>query len=223
MFAFLFVKEMDPFYQIIGTYPTSIFTVLLGVSIFYWLVVVLGFFSIDILDVDIPDAETDVTQMNVMAGVLLKFGLNGIPLTIVITLISIFGWLLSFYGVAFLTNSISNTFVNFLAETGLFFVSLYISVLITALLIKPLRKIFSSEQNNSVKKILGQVLVVRSSRVDDGFGEATYEDGGAGLILKVRSTENKIYVKGDRVVPFEYVPGENIYSVVSDTEFLGKN
>ena len=35
-----------------------------------------------------------------------------------------------------------------------------------------------------IKHIIGQVAVVRSSRVDERFGEATMEDGGAGVAVK---------------------------------------
>ena len=37
------------------------------------------------------------------------------------------------------------------------------------------------------KTVLGQVAVVRSSKVTESFGEAILEDGGAGLHLKIRS------------------------------------
>ena len=63
--------------------------------------------------------------------------------------------------------------------------------------------------------------MVRTSRVDNDFGEAVLEDGGAGLILKVRSTGDATFVKGDRVVLLEHLKNENVYRVVSEAEFAG--
>ena len=71
----------------------------------------------------------------------------------------------------------------------------------------------------SIKHVIGQVAVVRSSRVDDKFGEAILEDGGAGLLLRVRSRNNKIFNKGDKVVLLERHEESGTYSVISENEF----
>ena len=60
---------------------------------------------------------------------------------------------------------------------------------------------------------------MRTSRVDENFGEATLDDGGAGLILKVRSAENETFVKGDCVVILERLNNDTIYRVISEKEF----
>jgi hypothetical protein len=70
---------------------------------------------------------------------------------------------------------------------------------------------------------LGQTLKLRTSRVDSTFGEATLNDGGAGLILKVRCDKDNEFQKGDRLVAFKYDQEQNIYHVISEDEFLGKS
>jgi hypothetical protein len=106
--------------------------------------------------------------------------------------------------------------------TLVFFISLYASVMLTAQLIKPIRKFFKNETKNNQKTILGQTLILRTSRVDAKFGEATMNDGGAGLVLKVRTTEDNNFKKGDRLIPIEYQEDTNTYRVISEQEFLGK-
>ncbi len=69
--------------------------------------------------------------------------------------------------------------------------------------------------------MLGQTAVVRTSRVDNDFGEAVLEDGGAGLILKVRSAGEDRFTKGDRVVIFEKMGDDTVYRVISEAEFNG--
>ncbi len=229
MFAILLTEGMDPFYQNISSFPTVFFTFFLALTSLYWLVAVLGFVSIDILDFDLPDLDGDVsvdlgeapdlTNANVLAGLMLRFGLQGVPVTIIVSLIGLFGWLICYYAVYFLFGWVPSGILQIVAGIPVLFVSLYAGVMITALVIKPLRPLFSKAQQESIKHVLGQVALVRTSRVDEGFGEAVLEDGGAGLILKVRSTSGDAFKKGDRVVLFEYIKESNVYRVISEEEF----
>ena len=229
MFAILLTEGMDPFYQNISSFPTVFFTFFLIVTTLYWLVAVLGFVEIDVLDFDIPDAdgtldinpETELSTPDVLAGLMLRFGLQGVPVTVIISFIALFGWLVSYYTVYFLFGFLPGGFIRFLAGLPVLLGALYVGVMITAVVIKPLRPLFQKAQQQTVKHVLGQSAVVRTSRVDSEFGEAVLEDGGAGLILKVRSTGNETFEKGDRVVLLEHIKEENVYRVISEAEFAG--
>ena len=99
--------------------------------------------------------------------------------------------------------------------------SLFAATWLTSKAIKPLRPLFKNATTETHKHIIGQTAVVRTSRVDETFGEATMADGGAGLILKIRSTGDETFSKGDRVVIFERLNDDNIYRVISEKEFSG--
>ena len=231
MFAILLTEGMNPFYQNISSFPTVFFTFFLALTTLYWLVAVLGLISIDILDFDLPEVDgdvsgdldmgeaTDLTSANVLAGLMLRLGLNGVPVTIIISLIALFGWILSYYSVYLLFSFIPDGLLQFLAGIPILLVSLYLAALITALAIKPLRPLFKKAHQTTEKYVLGQVAIVRTSRVDESFGEAVMADGGAGLILKIRSSANSHFKKGDKVVLFEYVKETNVYRVISEQEF----
>ena len=73
----------------------------------------------------------------------------------------------------------------------------------------------------SSKSVLGQVAVVRSGRVTASHGEAVLEDGGAGLILRVRADEALGFKRGDRVVLLEYLAAEHAYRIITEEEFRG--
>ena len=47
------------------------------------------------------------------------------------------------------------------------------------------------------------------------------EDGGAGLILKVRADEALGLKRGDRVVLLEYLEAQHAYRVITEDEFRG--
>lgn len=224
MFAILLTDNMDPFYQNIASFPTVFFTFFLLIVLLYWVVAVLGLVDIDVLDFDLPEAPTDngLTNANVLAGVMLRFGLYGVPVTIILSFIALFGWFICYYLVHFLLAYIPDGILSFLAGIPVLLVSLYLSVMITALVIKPLRPLFEKTSQDTVKRILGQSAIVRTSRVDHLFGEAVLEDGGAGLILKVRAMEGVTFKQGDRVVLLEHDQEKNVYRVISEAEFNGQ-
>jgi len=226
MFAILLTDNMDQFYQNISSFPTVFFTFFLLIVVLYWLVAILGLVEIDALDFDLPEADADLdtglTNANVLAGLMLRFGLQGVPVTIILSFIALFGWFICYYVVHFLFGLVPNGLLTYLAGMPVLVGSLYIAVMITALLIKPLRPLFKKATQETVKRVLGQTAIVRTSRVDSVFGEAVLEDGGAGLIFKVRSIGETKFGKGDRVVLLEHDKEKNIYKVISEDEFSGK-
>ncbi len=208
---------MDTFLQIILTFPTIFFTFFLVLSAVYWLLTVLGFVGIEALDMDL-DGDS-VASLNVFSGLLFRLGLNGVPLTIVISLIALLGWVFCFLIVYFIYPWIRVPWLQLVTGIPVVVGVLYVSAIITAMIIKPLRPIFLASNQQVQKQILGQVAVVRTGEVNRSFGEAYLEDGGAGLIIKVRAYKDEVFKRGDRVVLLEYVAGENLYRVVSEADF----
>lgn len=221
MFALFFSEKMTPFLHNITAFPTVIFTVVLGVAALYWAVAVLGLADIDILDFEMDTSDAGSGASDVLAGLLLRYGLKGVPLTLIVTMLALIGWFICYY-LAYLSSSIlPGALFRYLFAIPIFITSLYVAVKITAQLIKPIRKFFEKANQHSAKQVLGQTAIVRTSRVDNLFGEATFDDGGAGLLLKVRSTGDSEYRKGDRVVLLEHNKNTNTYRVVSEQEFSG--
>ncbi len=226
MFAILLSSEMDPFYQNILSFPTAFFSAVLVFCVLFWLVAILGFLDISFLDIPEPDFDVsgDVdspSTVDAVAGIILKLGLNGVPLTVIISLITLFGWFISYYTVHFFYSYVPAGIIYYLVGVFVLLVSLYLSTLLTAQLIKPLRPLFKKMEQDVEKIVLGQTAIVRTSRVDNEFGEATVDDGGAGLILKVRSSGEERYKAGDKVVLIEYYEDLNAFRVVSEEEFKG--
>ena len=223
MFAILLSKDMTPFYQNIASFPTVIFTVLLCLCIVYWAGALLGLIDLDVLnietDLDLP-GDAGATP-DVLAGLLIKFKLVGVPVIVTISLIALFGWFISYYAVHFIIGDSSSTIFRILAGLPIFAIAFAIATWLTSHAIKPLRKLFKYSTTETHKHIIGQTAVVRTMRVDANFGEASLADGGAGLILKVRSTGDETFAKGDRVVIFERLNDDNIYRVISEEEFSG--
>ncbi len=228
MFAILLSKSMDPFYQNIASFPTAVFTFILALCVLYWLLAVIGIVDIDVFDID--GLEIDGTQAdfgsgseastaNALAGVMLKFGLHGVPVTIIISFLSLFGWLISYYSVHFLAAMIPQGMFRYLFGLLILIGAFWVAVLISAMIIKLLRPLFQKVEQQTIKRVLGQVAVVRTSKVTNSFGEAILNDGGADLILKVRASDDQTFARGDKVVLLEYLQADNVYRVISEQDF----
>lgn len=225
MFAIFLTEGMDPFYQNISSFPTIFFTFFLVLTVLYWVVAVLGLVDVDVLDFNGLGVDGDINTGNssssadVLAGLFMRLGLQGVPVTVIISFISLIGWIFCYYIVHFLFSWIPDGILRFIAGLPVLVGCLYVAAVCTAVLIKPLKPLFAKAEQKTVKLVLGQTAIVRTSRVDAGFGEAILEDGGAGLIFKVRTSGEAIFKKGDRVVLLEHVKENNTYIVISENEF----
>lgn len=219
MFAIFLHESMNTFHQIATSLPTVFFTVIIIVTMIFWLFAVLGFLDLEMLDFDSDiDLNDSIDTPTGFAGILLKFGLNGVPLTVVVSLIGVFGWLIS-YSLSFLAITIiPDIFIVFIKPI-IFIIAFYFGTMLTALTIKPLRKLFKAANAFDEKHIIGQTLIVRSGEVTSTRGEATFCEGGADLLLNIRSTQNEVFKKGDEVVPIEQLGDANLYRVISKREF----
>ncbi len=227
----MFAATMSPFIQNISSFPTAIYTVLLGVGIVFWLVATLGLVDLDIMDFDmdldidldgIDVSDTPDLNEGVLPGLLLRFGLVGVPVTVSLTLLVMVGWLVCYYTAHLLFPLLPGAVLHYAVGVPVFIVSLYIAAKITGFLVRPLKPFFAKASQQVDKKVLGQTAIVRTSRVDNDFGEALLDDGGAGLIMKVRTKGDDRFSKGDRVVILERLNDDNIYRVISEEEFFNE-
>ena len=214
---------MTPFHQTVTSFPTIVFSVLLVVCVLYWAVAALGLVDIDIIDFDMDgdiDLDDSIEFQGGVAGVLLKLGLNGVPFTIVLTIISLVGWVISYYCSLYGLQLLPNLWVvQILAKFIIFAGTTIVAALITAQIIKPIRSFLKKMDVDETKHIVGQVVVIRSAVADKDRGEAILNDGGAGLILNVRTTNDDSFSKGDEVVVIEHHKEKNLYRVIAKSEF----
>src|SRR5688500_6239484 len=91
------------------------------------------------------------------AGLLVRLGLYGVPVTIVISLVALLGWLLSYFPSYLLFHFLGHNFIHFIVGIPIFAAALYTAVIVTAGLIKPLRNLFAKAEQETVKRVLGQV------------------------------------------------------------------
>ncbi|UUY06441.1 DUF1449 family protein [Pseudomonas sp. J452] len=213
---------MEIFLQCALSFPTALFSFLLCVAILYWCVAALGILEVDLLDIEADSAlDNHALQPEGFAGLLLKLGLNGVPVTLVLTLLFFFAWSVSYFVELLLLRYLPLGLLRYPLGLVVAFAALLLAVPVSAALCRPLRPLFRKLEATSSNSVLGQTAVVRSGRITLTHGEAVLENGGAGLILRVRADEARGFKRGDRVVLLEYLEAEHAYRVITEDEFKG--
>jgi membrane protein implicated in regulation of membrane protease activity len=206
---------MELFLHTSLSFPTVLLSFLLCVAILYWVVAALGLVDIDLLD---GDAES---ALEGLAGLLLKCGLNGVPVTLVLTLLFFFAWLGCYFVQLLILDLLPLGLLRYPLGLLAAVAAVVAAVPLVALLIRPLRPLFRKLESTDSRSLLGQRVLVRSGRVTEQHGEAMLENGGAGLILRIRAEASRDFKRGDRVVLLEYLPEPHAYRVISEAEFDG--
>ena len=141
--------------------------------------------------------------------------------TLVLTLLFFFAWFACYFIELWLLRHLPLGILRYPLGLVVIAGAFVLAAPLCAAICRPLRPLFHKVEAISSKSVLGQVAVVRSGRVTTSHGEAVLEDGGAGLILRVRADEALGFKRGDRVVLLEYLAAEHAYRIITEEEFRG--
>ncbi len=208
---------MDLFLTIALSFPTLIFSVLLVVALLYWLLAMIGLIDLDIVQLSMtPDGDALELEGGGVAGLLMKFGLDGVPLTLILSAITLLAWLICYFADYFLLRHLPWDALRYGLGGVALLLSVFVAMPFAGLLLRPFRGLFRKIKPVDSVSLLGTVAVVRSPVLTLQQGTAELDDGGAGLILQVRA-EPGLFVRGDRVVLVEYLEATNAYRVIAAT------
>ncbi|MEV0529879.1 hypothetical protein AB0I66_41340 [Streptomyces sp. NPDC050439] len=150
-------------------FPGVVFSAALLVVIGFWLLVLLGGF-----DADGFDADADMTAL----------GLGGVPVAVPVSLVVVIGWFTSVTGSVLLGRAGIEGHARLAADGSAFLISLLMAWLLTRCVVRPLAKLFPDEPGPSRQDFVGSTCVIRTGRVDAGFGQAevTARDGSTAIV-----------------------------------------
>lgn len=211
---------MNAFLQTALTFPTLAYSIVLAVCVMYWLLAATG-----LVDADGPDHllgsggdGADDGDASGVAAMLSKLGLSGVPVMIVLTVLAFVGWLGAYFAQLLLLQHLPDS-LRWVAGLGVAVVMLVPGVFVTSMLLRPLSRALLRLRPPVEPSILGRTAVVSTPSVDAGYGQATMDDGGAGLVLQIRDVESGRFKRGDRVVLIEYLGDKHAYRVMSEEQF----
>jgi hypothetical protein len=139
----------------------------------------------------------------VFAGMMASLKLRSAPATIVMSVLILFSWLFSIFGMQASAAWLPASMLG-LARFGVLLVSPVLALPFTSIAVRPLARIFVSPVAAKHEHLVGKIGTVRTGTVTDRFGEAILEDGGAGLVVRVRVETGEKLKRGDQVVIVGY-------------------
>ncbi len=215
---------MNEFLRVATSFPTAIYSVLLLVVTAHWLLSALGILDIDTVDglllSDDPGmGHADGADHGGIGGVLMKFGLHGVPVMIIFTIIAVVGWAFCYFVGLHVLTHIGSGPVGVVAGIATAAGGLLLSIPVARAVLAPVRRALRRYEPVTQRPLLGRYAEVRSPEITQTHGTACVDDGGAGLILQVRADVSGRFVRGDRVVLIEYLEEQNAYRVISGGEF----
>ncbi len=183
------------------SYPTVIFSVLMIAILLYWLLVIVGAVGLDLLGGHDHGLEFDGHHLDAVdaAEAPSAFRLRQVPVTVVVSLLAFYNWLLCHLGSHYLIPHVN--FVNRgITATILLLLSLVVGFLLTKLSVVPLAPLFHTHHATRRKELVGEIVTVRTGRVDRKYGQALLDEQEHALLLEVRCDPSSSLRRGQRVM-----------------------
>ncbi|WP_437949964.1 glycine zipper family protein [Sorangium sp. So ce296] len=157
-----------------------------------------------------------------VGALLVALELHRVPATVTLTLIAAFGWFTSALSTMLAAPlwagaGLPRWALGLAALAG----SLVVAVLLTSVAVRPLAPLFVTRHATSKKDLVGRVCVVSTGRVDERFGQAVIDEGGASHILDVRCDTPGALRRGDRALLVSWDPHGEVFSVEPLDGLLG--
>jgi hypothetical protein len=208
---------MASFLDAAASFPTAVFTALLAVVLFYWVLAVLGIVDFDNgVDVD-AGGDPGASDLGTIAGYVVAFGLQGIPISIIVSLLILVSWTLSCLGGMWLLPLLPDSGAQYAGGAILGLASVSLAVPLASGLARPLRGLFVTHAAIHNSALVGQQCKVLTQTVDEKNGRAEVAQRGANLNIRVWSpTPNKL-ARGALARIFAYEEEASRYRIEADS------
>lgn len=215
---------MGHFVDATFSYPTAIWTALLGIVLVYWVLAMIGLvdFEHSHFDLDIQthvdgQVEGAMDHLSTLASYIVAFGLNGVPISVAVSLIVLYSWVLSCLAGMWLLPLVPTALLGIVAGTAVLLASAALSLPLTARTIRPLRKLFVTHAALSNAALVGQLCRVITGRVDQKVGRAEVAQRGASINIRVWADGPNTLTKGSAARIVEYDASRQRYLIVPET------
>ncbi|MEJ6475142.1 OB-fold-containig protein [Pseudoalteromonas piscicida] len=192
------------------TFPTVIFSTLLIIVLLFWLIALLG-----LADLDMLEGDVDIEAESASSSSYWELAFGGVPLSISLSIIISLGWIISLYVQQFFAYLLGDGFFYYLTGTAFMIASLIAALPLTALLVRPLRRFFESQETTSKHALIGLECTIATSRVSHSFGQARVYIQGTEQLIEVRSDEDNTFTLGDSALLIEHDESTHSYTIVA--------
>lgn len=209
--------------DVVIAWPTAIYTVLLGVVVLYWLLALIGLIDFEhgphFGDHDVDghghvDAPSDGQQdISGIASLVMAFGLTGVPISVVVSLLVLCAWLFTALAARYLLPWVPTDLLRFLAGLLVLLLAFALALVVTARLVRPLRRVFVQHLARSNQSLVGQFCRVTTLTVGERFGQAEVVNAGSSFNIRIGAAEPNTLSKGARALVVDYDAASGRYRV----------
>jgi hypothetical protein len=201
------------------SYPTAILSALLLVVVFYWLLALVGLVDFESGGIEIDtDAQLDgdAGDIGVLASYIVAMGLNGVPFSIVVSLLVLISWTITCMAAQWILPWVPTALISFVVGTFILLFGIAVSIILTARIVRPLRKLFVSHRAVSNASIVGQTCKVLTGSVTEKFGRAEVATNGASINIRVWAQSPNALAKGSTARIIEYESDTGRYLIAPE-------
>lgn len=182
----------------------AIATLLVCLTILYWLIVIVG-----ALDIEVFDMEIDIDADGAFVSALTFLGLHEVPVTLYLSITFLSNWaiMMIFSAITGLTAPI----IGFPLMIG----SLFVSLIIAKLALSPFKKMFkySSGSSTNTKKIVGELCKPLFGMEGDKLSQAKIFFNDSEILINVKSRTGEKIPKGVECLILKKDETSNCYLV----------
>jgi len=149
-----------------------------------------------------------------VTGLVAALKLRSAPATVVLSGLLLFSWIFAMLGMRALTALLPEAGIGLtIAKVALVLLAPVLALLPTSLAVRPLARVFTSMKAPTHDGLVGKLCTIRTGTVTERFGEATLDDGGAGVVVRVRVETGEKLARGDQAVIVGYDADKQEFTV----------
>ena len=167
------------------------------------------------------DGDADSNETSALSLLVNALHLRSVPATTILSLLVTFSWLVCAIGMQLVSRDSPRSSAAIFGWL-VFVVSPLLALPLTALAARPLAKVFRHQPAMQRSDLIGKTCVIRTGTVTKTFGEALLDDGGAGLVVRVRVDRELAMKRGDHVLIVDYDSAHESFLVEPVDELLKK-
>lgn len=214
---------MQGLFEVITSWPTAIYTVLLGVVVLYWILALFGLVDFEHGSLGLDGhhdigVHADGDRLSTIASYVVAFGLQGVPFSVVVSLLTLIAWVCTGLFAQYLLPWVPTQALRALVGLGVLLFAMVPAIVLTAWVVKPMRGLFVQHFARSNQSLVGLYCRVTTLNVSETFGQAEASDGHGSFNIRIRATEPNSLGKGARALITDYDESSQRYRVEAANE-----
>lgn len=155
-----------------------------------------------------PDSSFEVAAF--LASV---FRFGKVPITVWLSLFTLWGWVVAFVGGWLLRSPLLVFLPNWPGNLVVLAVATVAGVVLAGVTSRPLEPVYRSHGGRNRSSLVGEVAEITTSRVDGRFGQARIELGSDDLVVQVRCDRPNPLTRGTRALVVQFDAGRDAFVV----------